>query len=92
MSADSVCVTLKSSDQNGKPELKATINCPICGVKSTVFHRVSTTENGSWNMNNFDRHLKFVHRGNLISIQILWVTQKCCLLKRHCQCQTDRSM
>lgn len=40
----------------------ATIKCPYCEERTTIFHKLSASEHGSWNEFNFKRHLASVHK------------------------------
>lgn len=68
----SIKVTIKSQDQlSGKLIYKASIKCPYCDCEPHVFHKISTSVDGSWNVFNFYRHLELLHKGNFISNQKL---------------------
>lgn len=63
MTADSVQVIEKPPKElSEKPLYKATIKCPFCDHPTSVFHKISASEYGSWNGFNFERHLMGVHK------------------------------
>lgn len=56
---NSVMLNKKTTDGQ---QYAANLECPFCNEKINVFHKLSTSEFGSWNVSNFERHLTLAHR------------------------------